>query len=773
MRDFGSLSLRDYASIIRRRLWYLIFTPILIGAGTFVYVQRMPSIYKSVTTITVPPRVVPEDYIPSLDRLTSNELIAFVSEQIQARTFAERIVRDLHLAGPEPGALDAATNSVRANISMSTLSSTLFTLGFAATDPAIAHSVTKRMSELVLEFNTRKERVQVADRFIGEEGRRAQEALDRADGKLSEFRNRYFGNLSTEASPYTLALLKAQLESNERSLDSAMNSRKEFNLRLNEQKMLTVVGQLPAVEPTTIAARSDHDVSPPVSPLEEKVARKKEEYAAAIKKYTPNYPGIRALAQEMRDLEAQLSESRANPATKATTNSPTAPAPNAAPAITSVLPADTSSAFFEVEGQIELEKINKNISKLEQEHKELLNKISVLEYQLNPPPALAKELAALTDDYNKAKLDAGSLDAKKRELEMTARVDANDRNELFKILDPANLPKSPAGPNRPLYRMAGLLAGILLGFGAVFAREFLDPTLFTEEDVVSELGLPVLACIPKTSPPKDTRTDKSTRSPKKTLGLVTAELTESKIARSFDFHSIDASVRAVLTDQVSMAGEQFRLLRTTLSSLQKQRSLRTLLVTSAVPNEGKTYLASCLAGTMALEPGKKALLIDADLRTGRAGSVFGAGRDSIGLVDMIRGTAVLEQCVIKCAEMNLYCLPTGQLDGKPADLLSSPEFERHLRHAEDLFDWVIIDSPPAMALADAKIIASLCDATLLTVSCAKTPKSLVKEAIQRVGRERIAGTVLNRVHRIRGSSYYNYYAQIASPKSNQIVPLKK
>src|SRR5215831_1409921 len=116
MRDFGSLSLRDYASIIRRRLWYLIFTPILIGAGTFVYVQRMPSIYKSVTTITVPPRVVPEDYIPSLDRLTSNELIGFVSEQIQARAFAERIVRDLHLAGPEPGAVEAAANSVRANI---------------------------------------------------------------------------------------------------------------------------------------------------------------------------------------------------------------------------------------------------------------------------------------------------------------------------------------------------------------------------------------------------------------------------------------------------------------------------------------------------------------------------------------------------------------------------------------------------------------------------------------------------------------------------------
>jgi Mrp family chromosome partitioning ATPase len=119
--------------------------------------------------------------------------------------------------------------------------------------------------------------------------------------------------------------------------------------------------------------------------------------------------------------------------------------------------------------------------------------------------------------------------------------------------------------------------------------------------------------------------------------------------------------------------------------------------------------------------------------------------------------------------MNLYLLPAGQLNDKPADLLSSPELERQLRRAEELFDWVIIDSPPVLALADAKIIAPLCDATLLVASCAQTSKAFAKEAIQRAGRDRIIGVVLNRVRQIRASGYYSYYhQQIASP-----IQLKK
>jgi Mrp family chromosome partitioning ATPase len=112
---------------------------------------------------------------------------------------------------------------------------------------------------------------------------------------------------------------------------------------------------------------------------------------------------------------------------------------------------------------------------------------------------------------------------------------------------------------------------------------------------------------------------------------------------------------------------------------------------------------------------------------------------------------------MKCAEMNLSVLPAGELSDKPADLLSSPELERQLRQVGQLFDWVIIDTPPVLVLADAKIIAPLCDTALFVVNCAKTPKTILKEAIQRIGRAHFSGVVLNRVRKIQSLGYYSYY----------------
>jgi len=226
----------------------------------------------------------------------------------------------------------------------------------------------------------------------------------------------------------------------------------------------------------------------------------------------------------------------------------------------------------------------------------------------------------------------------------------------------------------------------------------------------------------------------------------------------FDLGAADPRIRKVL-DPLSVVGEHYRLLRAKLSQMQKQNGIKTLLVTSSIPAEGKTFTACCLAGVFAQEFGRRVLLIDADLRKPRAEYELGidrAGRPD-GLSQVLRGEKVAEQVLLSSGKSDFFLLPSGPVPEDPAELLSSPSLELTIQRMSQAFDWVVIDSPPVMALADASLIAPLCDATLLVVRAEKTPSKLVKESIERIGRNRICGLLLNRSRRAKASNYYYHY----------------
>ncbi|MBZ5495986.1 MAG: CpsD/CapB family tyrosine-protein kinase [Acidobacteriia bacterium] len=243
---------------------------------------------------------------------------------------------------------------------------------------------------------------------------------------------------------------------------------------------------------------------------------------------------------------------------------------------------------------------------------------------------------------------------------------------------------------------------------------------------------------------------------------VLSELAQTKIdirndAR-FDLAAADQRIRSVL-DPLTAVGEQYRLLRARLSILQKERGMKTLLVTSSVPVEGKTFTACCLAGVFAQEPGRRVLLIDADLRKPKAAQDLGmkSGNNIDGLSQVLRGEKTVNDVLLGSSKMDFFLLPAGPVPDDPAELLSSPNLERAIKTMAAVFDWVVIDSPPALALADATLIAPLCDAALLVVRTDKTPSKLVQEAIKRIGRARICGLVMNRGRHVKSSHYYYYH----------------
>jgi capsular exopolysaccharide synthesis family protein len=226
----------------------------------------------------------------------------------------------------------------------------------------------------------------------------------------------------------------------------------------------------------------------------------------------------------------------------------------------------------------------------------------------------------------------------------------------------------------------------------------------------------------------------------------------------FDLAAADYRIRAVLDPQ-TLIGEQYRMLRAKLSQLQKQRGLKSLLVTSSVPVEGKTFTACCLAGVFAQEPGKRVLLIDADLRKPRVGYNLGMKDASLaeGLCQVLRGERQAEEVMLSSENLAFFLMPSGPVPDDPAELLSSPNLERTVRAMTAVFDWVVIDSPPVVGLADASLIAPFCDAALLVVHADKTPAKLAKESIERLGREKFCGIVLNRGKYVHASHYYYHY----------------
>jgi capsular exopolysaccharide synthesis family protein len=201
---------------------------------------------------------------------------------------------------------------------------------------------------------------------------------------------------------------------------------------------------------------------------------------------------------------------------------------------------------------------------------------------------------------------------------------------------------------------------------------------------------------------------------------------------------------------------EYRQLAATLLQANADKPVLTLLVASAVPGEGKTLTAANLALTLADAYGRRVLLVDADMRRPALHSLLGVA-NAAGLGDCLKVGQLLPSTTIVIGR-GLTLLAAGQPDRDPVGQLSSARFKEFLDDASKTFDCVIFDTPPAALLPDAELIASTVHTVLLVVQAGKTPYQAVHRAIASLGRERIAGVVLNRVaHHSGPSSEYSAY----------------
>jgi protein-tyrosine kinase len=204
----------------------------------------------------------------------------------------------------------------------------------------------------------------------------------------------------------------------------------------------------------------------------------------------------------------------------------------------------------------------------------------------------------------------------------------------------------------------------------------------------------------------------------------------------------------------SAAAEQFRTLRSRLYQVRDRTPLKTILVTSALVAEGKTFVASNLAQALAKQKGCKVLLVDADLRCSNLHASLGAN-SSPGLSDYLAGTSEASKIMQKGLDEYLCFIPGGAKFADPAELLANGRLKQLLVRIAPLFDWVIIDSPPALPVADSMLLADLSDGVVCVVRAAFTDLASAQKSCQQLQQKGLLGIVLNCAD--EAPSYGAYY----------------
>jgi exopolysaccharide transport family protein len=297
----------------------------------------------------------------------------------------------------------------------------------------------------------------------------------------------------------------------------------------------------------------------------------------------------------------------------------------------------------------------------------------------------------------------------------------------IRVVEKAERPRGPITPNKMRNYQVAVVLGLLIGIGLALGFEHLDNTFKTPEDVKEHLQVPFLGMVPDVS--------------LKTAGGAVRGPNASQ----------------VLKNPGSAVADAYRVLRTNLIFTSAETTGRVILVTSASPSEGKTTTLANLATALA-QNGAKVLAVDGDLRRPTLNRHFGLEKTP-GLSDLIVGKAAASQAIQSTRVNGLQLLACGYQPPNPAELLGSPMMKQILDALRAHYDWVLIDAPPLLAMADAPVLCSLVEGVVLVLAAEVATKPAVMRAIDQVQNVggKVTGVVLNKVNLERNSYYYSQY----------------
>jgi polysaccharide biosynthesis transport protein len=694
--------LYDYLLILRKHQWlilsFLIAVVTIVSIATF----RMQPVYDATARIEIDrenSNILPFQGEDSYDYFMDlDTYIETQSKILTSETLALQTIRSLNLAGPSSsGASDViATGNLANHKSPSELGAFLGSL-------SVKRVPNSRLLDVSFESTDPRLAARVVnahiENYIQQNFRSKYEAASRASTWLADQLN----ELKVKVEKSENARLAYERENQIWQLDDKQNITTQ---RLGELSKELTDAQTERMKKEALydfaksgnadAVLQVHDDSV-LQDLLKKRADASALYSDALNQYGPNFPKVQRLQAQVKEIDHLIDTEQKNV-----------------------------------------------IAQIGSDYKAASQREVLLTQALDKQKAEANQMAERLVQYNILKREAETnktlydgLLTKLKEADIAVGLKSSN----IRIVDPAMIPSTPSRPAKSRNMAFSFLVGLVGGIGLALLREYLDNTVKTPDDVETLSRLPSLAVVPSFS-------DMNGNGKRPRL-LVSATSNGHE-------KRIELVAQHLPKSQTS---EAFRALRTALLLSQAGHPPQVILVTSALPREGKTTAAANLAVTLA-QLGDRTLLIDADLRKPGIGRILNLAEGKYaGLSSYLAGASSLDLVTVPHPAIpNLAAIPTGPLPPNPADLLSSHKLADAIAELRSRYKFIVIDSPPIMAATDAVILSVQADGVLLVVRSGETPKEAFTRARDLLTGVNchLLGVVLNAVDSSSPDYYYSY-----------------
>ena len=701
--------LYDYLLILRKHQWLILSFLVAVVTIVTIATFRMKPVYSSSAKIEIDrenTNILPFQGADSYDfMIDMDNYIETQTRILTSETLALQTIRSLGLPGDSDG--NRGTNGSEA-IALDSLKNQKLPpeVGSFLSNLSVRRIPNTRLLEVSFEATDPKMAAEILNAHLENYIQQNYKSRYEATAAASKWLEDELTELSIKVRRSEDARIEYERNNQIWNLDDKNDKSNPSTERLSDLNRQLTEAQSESLKKQALfefAKSGDSDAVPQLRDstvlqgLQAKKADLAVSYTDLVNQYGPNYPKVQRLQAQMKEVDDQIARERKGIITQ------------------------LESEYREAKQHEEL------LSRALDQQKAEVNAMSEKMIQYN---ILKREAEA-----NKSMYD--SLQTKLKE----AQISSGLKSSNIRIVDPAMVPTAPSRPAKARNIALAFLVGLVGGIGLALLREYLDNTVKTPDDVETLARLPSLAVVPAFG---------EGSAAAKRAGLF------STASRNGHEKRIELVAQHLPKSQMS---EAFRALRTALLLSQPDHPPQVILVTSALPREGKTTAAANLAVTLA-QLGDKTVLVDADLRKPGVGRLLNLGTGKYaGLSSYLAGVSTLDLVTIPHPAIpNLAAIPTGPLPPNPADLLSSHRLTEAIAELRKKFKFVVIDSPPIMAATDAVILSVQTDGVLLVVRSGETPKEAFTRTRDLLASVKchLLGVVLNAVDSNAPDYYYSY-----------------
>ncbi len=754
-----TLSPEDYWRAVVSRKW-LVISAILVSLSIAGAVcALMPKMYQSATKMWFEGAKIEESivsgpnpsgmaYVPTLD-----DRVMEVRQFVMGRKTLGQIAGEFGLFGyekerPDGTESENAIRAMRGSIKVEPTKDKLFiTLSFSNEDPTIARDVTSRLSDLFIEetLKDRERGVEAAEDFLGLELKHAKSELEAKEKIISEFKQLHLGELPQ------------QIDANLRKLD-----RLQEDMRSQSEQSQSLASRLAQIDKSIKDYEETGEIGSD-SPVGGASKRNKDPRLGRIKElerrlvelssmYKETYPDLVQVKEEIRKLKEMTSAQYRDLLPESDeVDEPIATKKKKRKAMDP----------YHAELLKQREDIVLELDAVKRRQSHISSEIAQYERRVEHTPEREQKLKTLERDYENLQKNYQSLLDKKLSAGMQKSLAQGRKGAKFSIVDPAYMPVVPVVPNIPIIMAAGLVLGCALGFGGAVGLELMGRGFRSAEEVEITLGLPVIASIPlyesafggsmqtvralsgknrASSLLLPGSTQKGDDDP--VAGSLTA-ITGRGRGQNGQLHSPTPGLELVsMWRPLSFVAEQYRVAATRLELMTGDRKSTAIVVTSAVMGEGKSSTALNLGYVLAKDLDRRTIVIDCDLKRPMQHIYAGVWQHP-GLVEVLRGTKGVEDCVQRLGESGPWILPAGAVGDNPLALSKMHQLADLIADLKEKFDYVIIDAPPVLPLADMQVLASMGDLLAYVVKASMTGRDVVQKALKAIGDTANVGIILN------------------------------